>query len=237
MFILVKLFVCSPRKWGYLIYMSYMYHHCMDLTDITFGEIHPTAVHTYRKLVRDGLDLSNVVSSFYVNELFANWWLEKQIGFYPLFLSVGSTREDINMTGYPYQWSRIVSSSYDQEKKKMVNKLVRPGEFRNAVLFSFRKLEEVVYTDYGDWFEVLNYDWDVYPFPDRIRRYVLKPSWSESAWLRKAKKEPHHVMGVIPKLDLRLADRILVRNKKTARFLTELGFKNVRVKRLPKPQL
>jgi len=214
--------------------MRFIYHHCMSIKDVSFKEIVPDPVYSFRKSVEEGLPYGRSTTD-YCCDLHANWWLEKQFGFYPLFLAVGHTYEDINMSGYPYQWSRIVSTSYDQERKKTVHVLRKPGEFRNDVLFSYENLEGVRFVDYDYWFWILNACLDD-PIPEYVKRLVIKPSWNKADWLRKARKEPHHVMGVIPRLDLRLADRIWVRNASSAKLLADMGFNKVKVKRMRKPK-
>ena len=218
--------------------MNCFYHHCMDLADVTFGEIHPSPVHTFRKLRSYENDPScNSIDHIAVaSELVPNWWLEAQVGFYPLFMAVGSTREDVHMTGYANQWRRAITGIPDQNSKKGYRWVLRKkGEAPNYVLFSYKNPpnDSLRFVDYGFWFLALNSSHKDYLMTDQERRWIMKPSYKPSDWLRKARKEPHHVMAVIDRLDLRKADRIWVRNEATFNTLIDMGFKAVRVKRIP----
>jgi hypothetical protein len=64
-------------------------------------------------------------------------------------------------------------------------------------------------------------------------RGVFKRSWSRTDWLRKAHKEACAVQVLVPKLDLRKACEVWVRNHATRGKLESMGFTNVIVKRLP----
>ena len=59
-----------------------MYHHCRPLESIVYGDVKANPEH----VVPEHIQPYN--------------WLEKEVGFYPLFLAVGETIEDIYMTGY-----------------------------------------------------------------------------------------------------------------------------------------
>ena len=220
------------------------YHHCMDLEDVSYKEIVPSAVHSYRKLREEYRDhddrpadsLSDIVEW----EIVPNWWLEGQVGFYPLFMAVGDTEDDIEMTGYQNQWGRVVSSrGCPCRRRGWANVLRKAGDFPNRVLFSYAEppSQALRYVDYDGLFLVLNSSHCDYKMTDRERRIIFKPSWRPSDWLRMAKRKPHHVMAVTDRLDLRRADRIWVRNKKTAKALRDMGFRNVSVKRIPVSRL
>lgn len=224
--------------------MRYLYHHCMNLEDVSFSEIVPSPVHSFRKLRTEYRDESDppsisVHEPIVESEMAPNWWLESKIGFYPLFLAVGGTLGDVEMTGYAYQWKRIVRTIPDKSRpRKMRNVLAKAGDIPNRVLFSYSDppSEDIKYVDYGAWFIALNSSHCDYKIGKRETSMILKPSWTPSDWLRMARKHPHHVMAVIPKLDLRRADRIWVRNMNMAKLLTDMGFKGVKVKRLRSPQ-
>jgi hypothetical protein len=77
--------------------------------------------------------------------------------------------------------------------------------------------------------------------PDAHIRIVFKRSLQKSDWIRIARngKYRSYTTGVnliVPKLDLRIAKRVLVRNQKTREILTKMGFGNVIVKRLKVPE-
>lgn len=150
-------------------------------------------------------------------------WLEARVGFYPVFLAVGNTDRDIYMTGYPNQWAKWAKGS-------------------NQVLFSFKTLDNIVYTDYDLWHVVLNstYKLDTHEFGIRevgpgAEKQIFKPSWNHSKWKSKAKKYPHSVQAVTETLDLRAADQIRVRSKATKQALIQKGFdeEKIEVFRLP----
>ena len=83
----------------------------------------------------------------------------KEVGFYPLFLSVGASKEDLYMTGYPNQWARIVCTKIVDRRIDGTyihkNILRKRGEFLNNILFSFEEVDGV-FTDYEYWHLVFN---------------------------------------------------------------------------------
>jgi len=183
------------------------YHNCIDLENTIYGELESNIKYSepdYKK---------------------AYSWLEKQVGFYPLFLAVGETEEDMRMTGYQNNWRRLILMSRNG------NEYRKKGEFPNLVLFSFEEVDGV-FMDYDAWHFVLNAGYKNYNMTDYEKRCLFKPSWSKSKWLRKAKKEPHRVQLAAPKLYLPDAKRVWVRNKKTKRLLGDMGFESVEVKRI-----
>ena len=183
------------------------YHHCRSLDSVIFGEINANPEY------------------FWESHKSAYLWLEKELGFYPIFLSVGTTDEDIRMTGYQKQFQKIISRS------NKGNTYRKKAEFPNYVLFSFEEIDGV-FTDYNAWNMILisgNKDGNITQYEKRL---ILKPSWNKSKWLNHAKKHPYHVQLVTDKLDLTLAKRIFVRNKITKNLLEDMGFNQVSVKRL-----
>lgn len=183
------------------------YHHCRSLDSVVYGEVRAHSEHS-------DPDLKD-----------AYFWLEKEVGFYPLFLAVGATEEDIRMTGYQNQWRRILSSGPDGKE------YIKRGEFPNDVLVSFENIDGI-FMDYDYWLLVLNSGHKNYQMTDYETRLVFKPSWPTSKWLRKARKNPHSVQLVTSRLYLPGASRIWVRNRQTEGLLTSIGFENVEVKRL-----
>ena len=188
-----------------------LYHHCTNLEKIIFGEIKANPRYSEP-------DFKN-----------AYLWLEKEVGFYPLFLAVGETEEDIRMTGYQSQWRiKIASGTIDG---KVSPKYRKAREFPIFVLFSFEDVGGI-FTDYDAWHLVLNAEYKDYNLAAHEKKMVFKPSWPKSRWLRKAKEHPGTVQLVAPKLHLPDAGRIWVRNKKAKKQLESVGFKNIEVKRL-----
>jgi hypothetical protein len=98
---------------------------------------------------------------------------------------------------------------------------------------SFRNVDGI-FTDYNAWHIALNgagnkVEWDA---TDREFRQIIKPCYNRARWLRLAKAKPHLVQLLAPQCDLRSAARVWVRNEDTQRAVEEMGFENVKVKRL-----
>lgn len=184
-----------------------LYHHCRDLRSVVYGEVKPNPKYS---------------DPFYRD---ACLWLEKEVGFYPLFLAVGVTDEDLRMTGYQNQWRKILSESPKGKEYR------KKGDFPNDVLFSFEKVDGI-FMDYDHWHLVLNAGYKQYNMNEYERRLVFKPSWPASQWIRKAKKNQHTVQLVTRQLYLPDAQRILVRNEKTKKTLRLMDFENIEAKRL-----
>jgi hypothetical protein len=179
----------------------------MDLESVVFGEMKADPKHSDK-------DFKD-----------AYRWLEKEVGFYPLFLAVGSTEEDVRMTGYQNQWRRLLSTGPDG------NTYRKKGDFPNFVLFSFENVEGI-FTDYAAWHLVLNSSYNNYQITEYEKRLIFKHSWVRSRLVRKARKEHHSVQLITPKLYLPDAGRVWVRNQETKKGLESKGFENVKVKRL-----
>ncbi len=194
-----------------------LYHHCRSLESVVFGEVksNPRYFDSYLKN--------------------AYLWLKDEVGFNPLFLSVGTTDEDIHMTGYQNQWARIIGTKIVERRKNgtyiQKNILSKKGEFSNDVLFSFEDVDGV-FMDYMNWHRVFNIGYKNQYITNYEKRLIFKPSWLKSRWLRKAREESHSVQLVTASLTLSDAQRILVRNKVTKKFLENMGFRNVEVKRI-----
>ena len=198
----------------------------MHFNSITYGVIVPSVEHTLNHIPideRDEWDYDCFVKP--------NLWLEKQVGFYPLFMAVGTTDDDIGMTGYSRQWAKIIGSRYNHEKKRSTNLLRKKNEFPNDVLFSFNSVEGI-FVDYEYWFYALNSGYNDYKVSPKYIKWIFKRSWTKADWLRKTRKNPCSVMFAASQLDLRLADRLWVRNNKTKENLEYMGFSNVQVKRI-----
>ena len=188
--------------------VSPVYHHARELQHCVYGIVRP----------KRG-------ASKYFDKAYE--WLEREVGFYPLFLAVGETIEDIEMTGYQGQWTRLLArgENYREYRKK--------GEIENQVLFSFTDMPAGAFMDFQNWHMVLNSERDNYQLTDREKRMIFRPSWKKSDWLRYARRNPNSVQLVVPELDLRKAVRIWVRNIQTQLNLESAGFRNVEVRRIP----
>lgn len=171
------------------------YHHCRSLDSAVYGRVEASPEHADQ-------DFKDAYS-----------WLEKEVGFYPLFLAVGTTDEDIRMTGYQNQWRKILSDG------------------PNDVLFSFEKVEGV-FMDYGYWHLVLNSSHKNYQMTDYEKRLIFKPSWPKLKWLKNVEKKPSSVQLVTRSLHLPDAKRVRVRNQQTKKLLEFRGFENVEVRRI-----
>lgn len=181
------------------------YHHCRSLDNVVYGEI--KAYPEYSDPDFKG----------------AYFWLKKEVEFYPLFLAVGISDQNIRITGYQGQWKRLLLEGPNG------NEYRKKGEFPNDVLFSFREVEGI-FMDYFAWHFVLN-AYPKYEITDYEKRQIFKSSWSKSKWLRKARKD-YPVQLVTSTLFLPNAERIWVRNRQTRNLLESMGFKNVEVRKL-----
>jgi len=151
-------------------------------------------------------------------------WVAEQVGFYPLFMAVGDTLSDVQMTGYQNQWRRLPAASSGEESFRTHD---------NDILFSYKSLPSGIFMDYSSWHIVLNSQYNNYQISNRELASVFKPSYTKSDWLRYARNNPHSVQFVVPSLDLRIADLVSVRNQKTKGQLEDIGFTNVAVRRIP----
>ena len=154
-------------------------------------------------------------------------WLAKNAGYWPLFVSIGRERYSLLASGYGDQWRRILGWGPDGTWYRVA------GTAPNSVLFSFREIVgPLQFSDIGNWCVVLNSvrrievaPWhELEPISSFWKRLILKPSWSNSDWLRRARRSPGTVQAVVPDLDLRRADQVLCRNAATRRLLLALGF-------------
>lgn len=193
-----------------------IYHHCMSLEDVIFGEIKANPLK----------------SDQYFRGAYL--WLQKEVGYFPLFVAVGTTYEAIRMTGYPEQWRKIVGSEVIGRRKNgtFIQRYILRDNFPNYVLFSFEKLDGI-FMDYDYWHLVLNAENRDYQITDHEKRLIFKPSWSKSRWLRRAREEPQDVQMTTPTLNLPDASRTWVKNNHTKKTLEQMGFNCVEVKRMP----
>jgi hypothetical protein len=162
-----------------------IFHHCMPLEEVKYGILIPNPQKTRQHAI-DADDAAFSVK--------ANNWLKKEVGFYPLFMAVGATIDDIRATGYDFQWRKkigFVNGKYIYRKA---------GEFPNLVLFSFDQVEGT-FVDYDYWFIALNDAGSGYETGPQHKKWIFKYSWNKARWLRKVQKNPCSVMMVVPKLD------------------------------------
>jgi hypothetical protein len=207
-----------------------LFHHCTNLSTLRYDTIVPSEQHTSKKEEINGWDDEDLAGW----DVRANNWLKNEVGFYPLFMAVGSTLDDLYATGYSDNWRVTLSSWFDKKKNKQCYTSRKKGEFPNQVLFSFKNID-CVFMD-CDWWIVTGYNNsfdDRFETTEQDKRRIFKYSWSRSKWLRRAANAPESVICVVPKLDLRQADRIWVRNQKTKKIMEKKGFENVFSKRIP----
>jgi hypothetical protein len=145
-------------------------------------------------------------------------WLAERAGFWPLFLAVGESDDDLRLTGYQDQWRRALAPSPER------------------VLFSYADLPDpLVFSDHSLWHIVLSWAMNAgHPDPRMSRpvsrgeeRQILRRSWPRARWLRYTKR--YAVQACVPALDLAAADRVWCRNQATRRELVRRGFAAERV--------
>ena len=104
-------------------------------------------------------------------------WLEKELGYYPLFLAVGNTEDDIRVTGYPEQWRRLLSSGIQNEYRQK-------GQIDNEVLFSFPDIPNGVFLNYGYWWDtILNSEDNNQEVNKWVKKLLFRPTWDKERWL------------------------------------------------------
>lgn len=162
-------------------------------------------------------------------------WLAAQTGFYPIFMSIGDERA-IGHCGYKFNWQRKVQVGWTNDGKPVYHH-VKKGESPNMVLFAFKinLIDMGVFTSYPDpWHQILSltYSETGVPTADMIKQ-LLRPEMSKVDWLALAQENPMALQLVVPKLDLRKAEFVYVRNETTRKQLSTLGFSNVETKRIP----
>lgn len=194
---------------------SLKYHHTRPLETCSYGVVYPQSPLNYEEDKEDAKFWDDSYK-----------WLEKELGFYPLFLAVGSTEEDIRMTGYQNQWRKLLVTGRNHREYR------KKGDIPNNVLFSFQKFPGGVFTDFNNWHIVLNSSCDNYQIPSHAKRKIFRPSFIKNDWISYANKYPCSVQLVVPTLDLRKAEMVTVRNQKTKAVMEARGFKNVQVARL-----
>lgn len=188
-----------------------LYHHCIPVSAASQRIITPD--HSYSD--QDFLPAYN--------------WVEQVTGFYPLFLAVG-TSDILWMTGYQDNWRIWTGSEVEEGVYRETYR--KKGEFPNLAVFSFGSLDGV-YMDYDYWHNTLNTIPNGKPITTRETKWIFKPSWTKSRWIRAALKGTCRVQFVVPELNLMNAKAVFVRNLATKNMLEDLGYSNVTVKRIP----
>lgn len=138
-------------------------------------------------------------------------WLAARVGFWPLFLTVGSDPYAEWATGYSHQF--------------------RPGEDAR-VMFSWADLpEEGVFIDDGWWNALLNHvrgegctAWHIDEPDDELIDGLFRPDHTRADWILCAERAPHAVQLVVPALELHSAERICCPSRDVARDLTRRGY-------------
>ncbi|MBW1996610.1 MAG: hypothetical protein JRJ29_01460 [Deltaproteobacteria bacterium] len=188
-----------------------LYHHCMNFEDISYAAFKADPSKSDPEWIN------------------STKWIAKEIGFWPLFFSVGDDYDTYIKTGYDFNWKRKIGHD-----PKVGPILVKAGKSPNLVMFSFNHVDGV-FMDHNIFFQYLILAGDREIKLGIVqRRWLFKPRWSRKKWLRLAKEDPYlGVTLVAPGMDPRAANRIWVRNKKTQRALKKMGFSNVVVHRIP----
>jgi hypothetical protein len=153
-------------------------------------------------------------------------WLEKQIGFYPLFMAFGNNYA-IENTFYKGPESRGV-----HWRKHTV-----------LSIFELDALADVVFTDYDVWTHSCSEDMPRFSaatarLTKRQRKWVdalFKPSWTREQWLQKASEDCTSVQLLVPSLDFRRASEIWTRGSRLQARLHASGLPNVRVRKVDAP--
>jgi len=182
----------------------YTYHHSRPIDFVNFG---PVKQLSPLKTQPEDPEYAQILDSGYK-------FIEKRLGFYPLFLAVGRTNSDLFLTGFQ-------DSDISSEPKT------------RTALFSFQdKPRNGVFMDFHQWnVSVLNMHWSGAP-TDREIQSIFKPSWIRNDWISYANKFPGSVQMVVPDLDLSFADMVTVKSNEDKNLLTKLGFGNVVVAKL-----
>lgn len=197
-----------------------LFHHCTSLGALLKNE--PLVGHP--EWVND--------SSYH--QAYVVW--AKTFGFYPLFFAMGRGPKTIEMTGYPNQFGRVISSGYDSHKKKPVRTLRPKGEMLNNVLLSFEHCDGIAHK-FDAWNEVLCWALNDGKCPRRyVSRLIQQSRRSLSYWCSVAQRKDGFVQMCAERIDPKTACRVWVRNLETKRALDDLGYRGVEVRRVAAPK-
>jgi len=178
------------------------------------------------------------------------WWHDT-FGFWPIFLAVGNGPNTLGMTGYPNQFGRVISSRWDEKRKRSVRTLRPKGDMRNYVLLSFEEAECLPH-NFDTWENIICFSSPL-PLPIGVERDPALPPYAKipkqyvkslvgqtkrklSNWIKLAKKKDGRVQACAPRLDMTKVIEIKVRNQKTKKLLENIGYQNVEVLRVPAPK-
>jgi hypothetical protein len=161
-----------------------LFHHADEVGYCVPGEIIPPDLE-----VKAG----NIFAADYAN--LVNW-LSGEIGFQPVFMSVGrfDDRRTVGITQY-YNYK--------------------------PVLFSYSDTLGGVFTDYKVWENIL---FGLVESPSDARDQLFRPNLTREDWIKKSLAEPGSVQLLVPSLDLSKADKICARTHSQVDELAELGF-------------
>ncbi len=155
-------------------------------------------------------------------------WLEKEIGFWPLWLAVGS-RKAAYFTRYHYNWT----SGYGWNEKGHLDwKPWKNGEAPNRVMFIFEPdTIDGAFIDYSAWLDLgaKLIRSEPSPVEDRLRNRLLLSGMTREEKLRYSYEHPLDLNYVTPGLDLRKAIVVWCRDEETKLKLEKMGFTNVQV--------
>jgi hypothetical protein len=215
-----------------------LFHHSRELRHVPFGIVRQARVSTI--LPRSQRPPTSPLDDPWYEAKLA-WepaydWLAERLGFYPLFLAVGSTDDDRRMTGYQDQWRQLLG--YGPEGRVYR----RRGQISSRCLFSWSRMPtDLVFLDFGYWHVILNaVSSDLERAEARVllqpwfdERSLFRRSWATSDWLRRARRDGG-VQAVAQELDLRTSDEVWCRNREARNRLLLQGFaaERVRVRRL-----
>lgn len=153
-------------------------------------------------------------------------WLAEQVGFYPLFLAVGTSADDKRITGYQVQFH----PESERSPEALFSYKEKPG---SPLLFNDYDQWHIIINDALNSLESLGGGRHTRRLPevsDVVRRLVMKPSWRDSDWLRRVRRQTHSVQAVVPSLDLAAADRVWCADDETRAALVDQGFDARRIK-------
>lgn len=156
----------------------------------------------------------------------------ERIGFWPLFLAVGEHPDAQRLTGYDNQFRRAIAWG-------PTGTTYRPaGGFPDDVLLSWQSApaEQLVHSDYDWWCcALMCVDHETRAFQaehmgSRAERCIWKSSYAPARWRLLARREPGRVQAMVPQVDLRTADLVRCRSRRTRAMLVGMGFDPERVR-------
>ncbi|MFH0968429.1 MAG: hypothetical protein V1862_12170 [Methanobacteriota archaeon] len=156
-------------------------------------------------------------------------WLEKEIGYYPVFSAVDEGESVLWMTGYDDTWR--VRTGGERARGTYRKTFRHKGEFPNLACFSFSEIDGI-FMDFQSWHIALNACMNGGSVSEAERRMIFTPSWTRSRWLSASRKGTPCVQFVSPIVPLHRAEHGYVRNSVPHVMLEKRGFANIEVKRV-----